>query len=77
MHQSQRAILFIGLFVILGMTLYPPFHGTWQGNELNLGYNLIFNPPNPKIAFISAGTLIAQYFFVCIVTAVAWVLKKP
>lgn len=75
MNDTQKKIMIATVLVILAMTLYPPFHGTWKGNSMNFGYSFISNPPNP-VSTINAGTLIIQYIVASIIGGLLFVLNK-
>lgn len=75
MNDSQKKIMIATAAVILAMTIYPPFHGTWHGNSMDFGYAFITNPPN-AVSSINAGTLIIQYIVASILGGALFMLSK-
>jgi len=73
MNEKQKKIIISTAIVILAMTLYPPFHGIWQGRSMNFGYSFIFSPPN-VISLINSGTLLIQYIMAGIIGGFIWFL---
>ncbi len=78
MNSKQYIVLFASVIVVVGMMLYPPFHITIKGAEINMGYGFLFD--SPKIGYLDASVnipvLLTQWVAVILVGAVGWFLSK-
>ena len=78
MNSKQKFVLSALVLVAVGMMLYPPFHITFKGTEINMGYGFIFDPP--KRGYLNASVnvlvLLAQWAAVILVGIVGWYLSK-
>ncbi len=53
MNTTQKAVLLVGLMVLVGMFLYPPWMITLSGGEFYYGYAPLWHSPlrEPETAF--------------------------
>jgi hypothetical protein len=60
------------------MMLYPPFHITIKGTEINMGYGFLFDPPKRGYldASVNVPVLLAQWIAAILVGSVGWFLSK-
>jgi hypothetical protein len=60
------------------MMLYPPFHITIKGTEINMGYGFLFAPPKRGYldAFVNVPVLLAQWIAAILVGSVGLCVKN-
>ena len=87
MNKKQKAILITVMVVILVMLVFPPFHVTLPtGAVQNLGYGLLFNPPERDYLYlgrrieitgsVDIALLVTQWLGTLIVGGIAYFLCK-
>ena len=78
MNLKQKLVLFAFILVTVGMMLYPPFHITIKGTEINMGYGFLFDPPKRGYldASVNVPVLLAQWIAAILVGSVGWFLSK-
>ena len=78
MNSKQKLVLTTFVLVTVGMMLYPPFHITIRGTEINMGYGFLFDPPKRGYldASVNVPVLLAQWVAAILVGAVGWFLSE-
>ena len=79
MNKKQKICMWLGIAVLVAMTIYPPYLQRWPDGQLvgKGGYSFIFCPPirSSRLNRFSAYSVIdirrlhVQYFAVAVVTA--------
>lgn len=84
MNANQRKVLIVVAIVMALSLLFPPFqHVTASGVAENLGYGLIFMPPevemvfgSPELGAVNIKQLLVQWLGILVVGAILFVLAK-
>jgi len=74
-NKTQRFIIIIVAFFVIGMLLYPPFQMVNNGAERNAGYSFITSPPT-KYATVNTSMLITQWIAVLLVGILLFFLNN-
>jgi hypothetical protein len=81
-NAKQRCTLYAFILAVVGMVLYPPFHGfVGRGRVTNEGYAFIFSPPlmaslKDVYATVNVALLLAQVGVAILIGIAAWLLSK-
>ena len=75
MNKKQRALCVVVIFIIVGMSVYPPFNlHARDGVVVSLGYRWFFAPPDPGT--IDTALLFAQWLGTLIVGSIVFILLR-
>lgn len=77
-NSKQKLVLLAFTVATVGMMLYPPFHITINGTEINMGYGPLFDPPNRGSldASVNVPVLLSQWLTALFVSAAGWFLSR-
>ena len=55
MNRKQKGVLLVGIAVMAGMMLFPPWYGRKKDYYRSMGYHLVFTPPYDKATTTKGG----------------------
>ena len=77
MNFQQRIVLIVGLLIIFGMALFPPWRIPPQYDEAVAGYRFVFRPTKGHtILRVDTARLSAQCLAVLALTAAAYLILR-
>jgi hypothetical protein len=78
MNTAQRIVLILGLLLIFGMALYPPWSTTTEFGETTAGYRLVLRPSSKpggqNVIHIDTARLSSQFIAVIALTAMMYLV---
>ncbi len=86
LNKIQKVILWIGIFLLVAMTLYPPWTAVTSPPDYNvtksIGYGIFMRPPHSPLGFesyvvINYGRLFLQWAGLAIIAGfLMWLVRK-